>query len=402
MSGDAATDPWAVLGLAPGANPAAVRHAYAVALKRLDLAREPEAFQALRAALEVAMAGPRSAPPDDAANDAALAQPVAAFLRELGVLRRAGDTAGAMARVDRLFAEQPLAAPLLDAVGQALFLDVALERALSPMLFRHLVERFGWRDVASPAAQADPQRHSVLLARVAAEDWYEALNAAAAADGTPAGAVAAVALARGPAGVAVLDDAGQAEARRLMGQLGEHQQFVLDRFDARSLAALREAVEGPPLVVAAAPRRAWRPDWAALRTVPVGCAVLCVAVLAWQFRDLVWTPAPLSPVAQARQIPDQTESDWVSLRPLDGGVLVYFSQLVTCRPALRSVRYGLDREVPDRDFPLPPTQASWPQDDGDAVTYITAPAGLRFVSVVLTYADGHTSPVHVFRMGEVG
>ena len=97
---------------------------------------------------------------------------------------------------------------------------------------------------------------------------------------------------------------------------------------------------------------------------------------------------------------DQQSESWLFLRPFDGSVLVYFTQIVTCRAALQAVRYGLDRDVPDRDFPLPPNQNAWPQLIGQDPVYVRAPASLRFVSVVLTYADGSTSPVRIYHLGE--
>lgn len=58
-----ATDPWATLGLEPGADIGAVRRAYAHRLKALDQQRDLAAFQALRQAYEHALELCRSAPP---------------------------------------------------------------------------------------------------------------------------------------------------------------------------------------------------------------------------------------------------------------------------------------------------------------------------------------------------
>lgn len=83
-------------------------------------------------------------------------------------------------------------------------------------------------------------------------------------------------------------------------------------------------------------------------------------------------------------------------------VIVYFTALVTSRAALRAVRYGFDKPVPDREFPLPPVPPDgpvWPQPIGPGTAiYVNGPGKLRFVSVVLTYPDGTTSPVRTFRL----
>ena len=396
-----ASDAWARLGLVPTTDPAEVRRAYARVLKTIDAARHPEAFQALREALETVTATLQS---QAAPDDAGLEQEAAPFVDQLRALRQAADTRGAIALVDHLFAEQRPGARLIEIVGLTLFRTMALETSLSPALFRHLVDRFDWRDASGPAAQADPERHSILLARVAAEDWYQSLEDAAQAGNI----VAATALVHpaGPVKPPMLDDAVKQEAAALMGQLMNWDQFLLQRFDARSLAALREAVEGPPLV-AGIPAESKTPRWVGNAKRRLGLSgIAAVVVLAVGFGMAAsqsgWfggTP-PQSGPAQAHSILDATPSSWAELRRFDGSVLVYFTQLVTCRAALQAVRYGFDRDEPDRDFALPPDQGQWPQPIGPSTAiYVTAPAGLRFVSVRLVYADGGTSPVHIYRIG---
>ncbi len=396
---------WAILGLNPTTDQAEVRRAYARALKAIDPARDPQAFQALRDALETVTAGLQAQPAPD---EAGLEQEASAFVDQLRALRRAGDIQGATALVDRLFAEQRPGSRLVEIIGLMLFQTMALEVSLSSELFRHLVERFDWRDATGPAAQADPERHSVLLARVAAEDWYESLAASAKAGNVVA--TAALAPPSGQAKPPALDDAGKQEATAVMGRLMEWDRFLLQRFDARSLAALREAVEGPPLVAgiveSKAPRRTsprlatsvvrrlGLSGVAALALVVIGLGVSVVQSSAW-FKG----PPPTGP-QQARSVLDETQSSWVALRPFGGSVLVYFSQLVECAAALKAVQYGLDRDEPDQDFPLPPGQGVWPRPIyPSTVVSVTAPASLHFVSVRLVYADGSTSAVHIYRMG---
>ena len=393
-----APDAWARLGLNPTADQAEVRRAYARALKTIDSERDPQAFQALRDALETVTAGQHAQPAPD---ESGLEQEAAAFVDQLRALRRAADTPGATALVDRLFAEQRPGSRLVEIISLMLFQTMALEVSLSPALFRHLVERFDWRDATGPAAQADPERHSVLLARVAAEDWYESLVAAA--KGGDVVATAALARPSGRASPPDLDDAGKQAATEMMAALMEWDRFLLQRFDARNLAALREAVEGPPLVFGIPERKA--PRWTTLvvrRFGLSGIAVLVLAVIGIGsdvLPGLLKGPPPSGPV-QARSVLDESTSTWVEFQSFGDTVNVYFSQLIDCRAALKAVQYGLDRDEPDQDFALPPNQGVWPQPVYPSTTIsVTAPSSLRFVSVRLVYADGSTSAVHFFRRG---
>ena len=402
---------WHRLGIALTTDPAEIRRAYARRLRTVNPESDPDGFQALRHSLETLMSLQSHTPAAATDQQAEALGLAGAFERQLAALRHAGNTQAAIALVDRLFANHPPGHPVITAVDTLLFRGTALERTRSPGLFMHLVARFDWRDASGPAAQADPQRHSVLLARVAAEDWYSALVADAA---RPGAVVQATVLARNLQAIlppGALDKDQKEAARVLMAALLDMGQFLLDRFDARSLAILREAVEGPPLL-ATEPAPAVPPSPAvpaaapvtrtrrALQRIIIGATItVLVAVGAASIilgnHSVTVEPAP---EVRARQLLDQTTDAWVSLRPFGGQTLVYFTQLVTSRTALASVRYGLDTAVPNREFPLPPNANAWPQIIGEQTeTYVTAPANLRYVSVQLTYADGSTSPVHITR-----
>ena len=94
----------------------------------------------------------------------------AALLQDVAALRRTGDMAGAVALVDGCLAGPEHGAGLSPDVESGLFRMAALDPALSPVLFRHLVDHFGWWDPAGRAAQADPEAHAALQDRLAAED----------------------------------------------------------------------------------------------------------------------------------------------------------------------------------------------------------------------------------------
>jgi hypothetical protein len=418
MSDVATREDWALLGIEPTTDEGTIRHAYAAALKSVNPESDPVGFQALRQAYERVL-GQQTREAEGTirpAPDGPVEEEVGAFLRKLMALRHAGDTDAAIGLIDRLVATRRPGDPVLAATADALFHTVALQRSLSARLFRHLVERFDWRDARGLAAQADPQRHSVIVARAAAEDWYDGLLTQAA---QPGQLIAACAVARG--GVLPLPRDGlekrqKDEARALMNALWEHSEFLLERFDARTLAGFREAVEGPPLVAASARKPAWRFSRHSIKASLewLLIAIVAAVVVIYIADDLLKFPnhqihqsppaqegpsAQESPAALARRALDQTTSQWLELTVLGNkSTLVFFTQLVNCSAAIREIRYGLDRTEPDQVFPLPAKATTFPASfDKQTKTYVEAPPTLKFVSVQIVYADGSTSPVEVYR-----
>lgn len=241
-------DDWTLLGLEPTTDEGQIRTAYARALRSVAAHSDPAGAQALRQAYDQAyarlLAGRTT---QRSALTAEHAEQGGDFLRELAAFRCAGDVDGAISAIDRLFADRPPDDRLLAHVGHRLFRTMALQKTLSARLFSHMVTRFGWRDARSRMALAYPAEHSVLLARVAAEDWHQKLLTQAA---QPDGWIAAYVLARGGAPLLArpFNEAQQHEAQALLTELWKHGEFLLERFDGRNLAALREKIEGPPYV----------------------------------------------------------------------------------------------------------------------------------------------------------
>lgn len=433
MSGGATVSPptaedWAALGLdGPTTDPAAVRRAYLARLKVAGPDRDPEGFAALRRAYESVGAWHAAGSPtgatgpdedDGDGDDADARRPPTAeeaaaadLVGRLYEHRAAGDEAGAVALLDRALAEHPPGSPALVAAEDALFRDVALQRTLSPGLFRHLVARFDWRDAAHRLARAHPEEHAILTERVAAEDWWEATRAEAAA---PGGAVAAAflapdaATARGALPPWGLDAPGRDRARALFADLDRHGRFLITRLDGGALAALREAVEGPPLLgdVPAA----LAPPTAAPAGGPwSGNAVATAAPAAPPRKRRLWLRllvgffvlqavagvlvaifAPgdggrVSAAAEQRAALERPGARWVEFSPEPGGgTLVDWAPLLAARAALADVRYGINVAEPNAVLPLP--------EHGNPAMRFVAPPDLRFITLRLRWREPGGGP----------
>ena len=417
MSTTISEDDWALLGIAPTRDEDSLRRAYARAVKAANPEADPEGFQRLRDAYERILAQTTDAPSEAHSVSAEQAEAIVTFASDITGLRAAGDAKGAIALVDKLIADYPPGHPFLMAAEAWLFDVMALQRALSPRLFCHLVERFDWRDARGRLAQADQQRHAIVLARVAAEDWYQSLEAQAT---SPSGMVAALALGRwhGPRLPPNDLTAEQKQAAQSIQEgLWERSEFLLERFSARDLAYLREAVEGPPLVqttVAAGQPQVKRssPLWflfgrgravsASVRRIRMAAFLGALVVIGGiKVFSMLFAPSfDSSPMGQARQVLQQTQSNWVALRPYDGEVIVYFTQLVTSAIALKEIRYGIDTTTPDQNFPLPLEPRAFPSlIHADTKIFLQEPPDTQYVSVQLVYADGSKSDVHTYRKG---
>lgn len=88
---------------------------------------------------------------------------------------------------------------------------------------------------------------------------------------------------------------------------------------------------------------------------------------------------------------DMTRNAWIAFRDYNGKLLVYFTQLLTSRCAIREIAYGINSEATPSRFAMPACNPKDPYAVGDGKVYIEAPANSRFLTVQLTYKDGSRS-----------
>jgi hypothetical protein len=102
-------------------------------------------------------------------------------------------------------------------------------------------------------------------------------------------------------------------------------------------------------------------------------------------------------IRDQRKILDLTATSWMSFREYNG-LLVYYTQLMSYRCAIREARYGIDTTVPDKVLKMPPCDTKDPSAiPYDAQPYVKLPPATKSVSVELTYQDGSVSEIKSFR-----
>jgi uncharacterized caspase-like protein len=98
-----------------------------------------------------------------------------------------------------------------------------------------------------------------------------------------------------------------------------------------------------------------------------------------------------------RKILDMTATSWLSFREFNG-LLVYYTQLMSYRCAIREARVGIDTAVPDKVLKMPPCDPRDPSViPSDATPYLKLPPATKSVSIELTYRDGSVSEIKSFR-----
>jgi hypothetical protein len=94
--------------------------------------------------------------------------------------------------------------------------------------------------------------------------------------------------------------------------------------------------------------------------------------------------------AQAKMSLNMVSGSWLSFRDFQGKTLLYFTTLMSYRPAIKEVRYSLNGEALDQTFHFKPTDKMF--EVGDDL-YLTVPGNTQFANVQVTFKDGTKSPV---------
>jgi len=169
--------PWGELGIEENADPLTIRRAYAARLRRIDPAREPDAFRRLRSAYEAAVR--RTDQPAFTSRPAEVIVPGVDRTAIVPVEQalRAGDVAAAFRLFQAAHAEFRLSFAEMNTIEES-FLNHVLP--LPAGLFLAMVEWFDWNKATHRLRERSAPLFRRLDHRLDAERWYDELRRSAA------------------------------------------------------------------------------------------------------------------------------------------------------------------------------------------------------------------------------
>ena len=102
---------------------------------------------------------------------------------------------------------------------------------------------------------------------------------------------------------------------------------------------------------------------------------------------------------QIRTMLDATTKSWIAFREYNGAQLIYFTQFVTMKCALKEVRFSLNSPSLEHTFELPKCNWEAPFNvDAKKLPYISMALGTaKSISVQVTYSDGSKSRIYTYR-----
>lgn len=99
----------------------------------------------------------------------------------------------------------------------------------------------------------------------------------------------------------------------------------------------------------------------------------------------------------ALNIVKMTKTSWISFREWDGKTLVYFTGVLGHRGILKEIKYGVDKEEPDKNWKFKPyNKAGFAPIDAKMKLTMSVPKTTKFVTVKLKFKDDTESEVVKF------
>ena len=99
-----------------------------------------------------------------------------------------------------------------------------------------------------------------------------------------------------------------------------------------------------------------------------------------------------------KQILDQFWTSWIAFDASGNRGLVYFTQMLSFRCAIKELHYGLNGAAPDKEIKMPPCDKKDPYAiPYDYQPYFKVADNVKSMSVQVTYTDGTKSPVREYK-----
>jgi hypothetical protein len=99
-----------------------------------------------------------------------------------------------------------------------------------------------------------------------------------------------------------------------------------------------------------------------------------------------------------KQILDQFWTSWIAFDASGNRGLVYFTQMLSFRCAIKEVHYSLNGTTLDKEIKMPPCDAKDPYAiPADYQPYFKVKDDVKSMAVQVTYTDGTKSPVREYK-----
>ncbi len=127
-------------------------------------------------------------------------------------------------------------------------------------------------------------------------------------------------------------------------------------------------------------------------------AMLLAALLSFSAQAEATSRKPTTELT--KQALDATRDQWIAFRNYNGEQWIYFTQLISWKCGLNQIRYSINNESLENNFPLPECNPQMPfaVDPENNEIYLRFPLGrAKTVSVQLVYGDDTVSPMMTYK-----
>ena len=136
-----------------------------------------------------------------------------------------------------------------------------------------------------------------------------------------------------------------------------------------------------------------------MRSLTIAVGLIAGVLILFGKPSSVRAQTPVPSVAVVKQVLKLSRNQWIQFRNYNGRQLVYFTLFVTYKCGLKEIRYSVNSEDLDKQFPLAECVPFVPYNIGpnDKVYLTFEPGTAKTVSVQLVFDDDTKSVVRTFK-----